>query len=498
MMRKSIVITFLTAILITSVTAAGEFTHAEQGTTGDIKIDQGELQEKGLLGQIGGLLAFSGVQNTYSPGEQINVEIEAETQEQYDTADAQKVVSIYKCADSTCETPPPIDSSSEDQCSSEEWWPDYDDCISQDLDTASFSVTQDIGTSWTWDVGFSGLEDEAQYILVGFIRTDSQGIVTDVSKEKFTVEDTSSDSDDSSDTVEEQDVREVDGDIPVKIENGEIIATPEFTNVGGDMNDKDIVEMQVRAEGTGLLSFTSSQQTCDPEHPENVHKEFQIDSGDTKEIRLSTDVDNVAKGADYDVWIITREDCGEGPAQPYGTGVIADTVRVEEDLQEATVRLGSPSIQVTKTDSEVKTELDLENVGDKAMPDSDIIEMQVVPKGSGLLSVATQTSPQQVCDTGHPENVHREFQLDAGQEADVSLSTSLDNIEPGQKYDVWIITREDCFEGPAQPFGTGIKAGTITYSDTSTGGGEEGSSIPIILIIAGSIMVIGGAAYRWA
>lgn len=416
------------------------------------------------------------------------------------------MIDVYKCADSSCDTPPPIDSSSEDQCDQKEWSPDYDDCIAKYEDEASYSAEIAAGTEWNLGATFDGFQDEGHYAVVGYIfHPDEGGIVTDTPESTFEVKDSStSDPESSPNSDPEPDVREVDGDIPVEVENGEITARPEFTNVGdGDMEDSDIVEMQVRPEGTGLLNFlswSSPQRTCDSDHPENVHKEFQLDAGDTEEIPLSTSTDNVAKGAWYDVWIVTREDCGGDRADPYGGGVIADSVYVEEDLQEPTIRLGSEDIEVQATEEEVRTEFSLENVGDKDMQDTDIVEMQVRPRGEGMLNTVTSTSPQRTCDTSHPENVHREYQIGGGEETDISLSTSRDNLEKGKTYDVWIITREECDGGPAQPYGTGTIADTVKLSSSSeTGGGDnDGDELPTILIAAGVILVIGGVLYRWA
>lgn len=303
----------------------------DQTDTSKYGIEQSEGEQAGILDSLGGLLAFSGVQDTYQPSEEISVEITADAKTSYSTDNAVKVVEIYKCADSSCETPPPIDSSSEDQCSSEEWAPDYDDCIAKNADSIDFSFTVDSGEGWNWETTFSGLADESEYILVGYVWTSDQGIVTDVSKQQFTVQ--SSTSGGTGGTSGDVDVREVDGDIPVTVENGEISAEVELTNVGSKgMSGSNIVEMQVRPQGSGLLStFVGPQETCDSTHPENVHKQFSLDAGDTETATLSTSTGNVESGEIYDVWIVTRSECGGGPVDPYGTGVVADTVLVEED-----------------------------------------------------------------------------------------------------------------------------------------------------------------------
>jgi len=552
-MKKLILTLILALSLVSGAAVAGDNLPTDQSNTNSFDIKQNEIRNKTLLDSVTGLLSFSGVQSSYEPGESAEVEVEAQVTQTFDTEGAEKIVNIYKCADSSCDTPPPISSSSEDQCSSEEWYLDYDDCIAHHSDTVPFSYTQQEGTTWTWDVDFDAPNDEATYMLVGYIHKN--GFVTDVSEEKFRVEAS------EPEPEPEPNVREVDGNIPVTVENGQITATPEFSNVGdGDMQDSDIVEMQVRPENTGLLSFfgqtgkqlsyvSSGTGTCDSDTPENVHKEFRLDSRDSREISLSTSTDNVEGGERYDVWIVTREECGGARADPYGGGVIADTVFVEaanpdgdevkgdDDLcpktagskadgcpVEPRIEQASQDIQIEVTDSTVTSKITLLNTADEAegidgvlnpdegdMKEPNIIEMQVRPQNTGLLSTATSTGVQDVCDPEYPENVHKPLQIAAGETLDVTLTTELSELESGQVYDVWIVTRQECGGGPSDPYGTGVKAGNFEYQETGTtseicGNGVDddvdgkvdedcGNGLPVVPIAAGILLVLAGGAY---
>jgi len=158
----------------------------------ELTIRNGSLGQTSFLDSIlpNQLLDFTGVQNTYNPGETVDLQITAETIKQYDTADATKVVTLFKCADSGCDDPAPVNNPGDDSCSEEEYWPNYDDCISKNTGTVGFSVIQDTSTSWTWDVEFNAPSDAATYILQGYIYSDADGWtrVTDVSEQKFVVE----------------------------------------------------------------------------------------------------------------------------------------------------------------------------------------------------------------------------------------------------------------------------------------------------------------------
>lgn len=64
-------------------------------------------------------------------------------------------------------------------------------------------------------------------------------------------------------------------------------------NVGVDMPEKWILEVQPDDEPEGIMAlfgFVGTQETCDPNYPENIHKDFQLKSGEKGEIKLTLDV----------------------------------------------------------------------------------------------------------------------------------------------------------------------------------------------------------------
>lgn len=118
-------------------------------------------------------------------------------------------------------------------------------------------------------------------------------------------------------------------------ETGVIQTQVFFKNEGGDMQDSNIVEMQVRPKGSnplsfGDLSFGNSQDTCDIDHPENVHKTYTLDSGESDSTTLSTDA--VSEPGTYEVYLLTRKDCypNNKKVDPYYNSKIAGTVTIEE------------------------------------------------------------------------------------------------------------------------------------------------------------------------
>lgn len=66
-----------------------------------------------------------------------------------------------------------------------------------------------------------------------------------------------------------------------------------------------------------------------------------------------------------------------------------------------------------------------------------IMELQPRPMGVGPLSI----SQQNTCDQLHPENVHREFYISAGDSETITLSTK---VNPGD-YDLYLLPRDRCW-----------------------------------------------------
>jgi hypothetical protein len=493
-MKTKIISTALALVMIAGFGAATQDNpRVGQNYNGELQIQQGNLTQPSFFSTItDSLLSITGAQSSYEPGETIDIKVEATFEETIMTEGMIKHASIYKCADSGCDDPPPIDSSSEDQCSDEEWWPDYDDCIAVDDDEYNYDFEMPEGDSWSYPVEFTAPQDDATYVIVGYIWKD--GIVTDVSREKFTVE-----SQDTSEPEPEPKPDVVSSGVDLTVTDSQVKADVNLENRGdGDMAGGNIVEMQVRPEGSGVLSFISDQRVCDEDYPENVHKEFELSAGDSETVSLSTSTSNLENGESYDVFIVTANDCypDNEPVAPFGGGEQVGNFKLDQPV--VNIQQGSPTQEVEVTDDYIVGNISLVNTGDKDMTESHILEMQVRPKGTGLLSALSGTQPMDTCDPDHPENVHVDFQLDSGESKDYSLRVSKSSVELGQSYDVWMITREGCGGGPVEPHGTGVIADTVKVEETITPPPPKPGLpwIPIGLAV-GLVMVIGGAYYRW-
>jgi hypothetical protein len=115
-----------------------------------------------------------------------------------------------------------------------------------------------------------------------------------------------------------------------------------FKNEGGDMPDRDIVEMQVRPKGTGPISaaFSENQMVCDSQYPNNVHKTYDLESGEKASTTLS--VDGLEDGTEYDVFLLTREDCfpNNEKVDPYFNSVRAGTFETSDDTVDPATGIG--------------------------------------------------------------------------------------------------------------------------------------------------------------
>ena len=92
----------------------------------------------------------------------------------------------------------------------------------------------------------------------------------------------------------------------VNVVGSKITSRVGIRNEGQSMTSGNILEMQVRPNGSPALSIIGGQKTCDPTQPNNVHKTFIIANGQTETIELtSTDL---PQGL-YDVYLFTRSKC---------------------------------------------------------------------------------------------------------------------------------------------------------------------------------------------
>lgn len=139
--------------------------------------------------------------------------------------------------------------------------------------------------------------------------------------------------------------------------------------------------------------------------------------------------------------------------------------------------------------------VELKNTGED-MKDTNIIEMQVRPKGD--LPLAFQSN-QMTCDVLHQENVHKQFMLKSGESTTIDLFVSKTFLPDGE-YDVWMLSRHKCYKDLTDeqkanhdnyqrtpPFPSAKKIETITVGNPNI---EEGFFTPL-LIIGIVIAVIG-------
>jgi len=278
-----------------------------------------------------------------------------------------------------------------------------------------------------------------------------------------------------------------------------VTGTLEITNNGdGDMSDSDIVEMQVRPEGSNPLSFTSSQRTCDSSYPNNVHKEYSLDSGDSREISLNAGT-NMGDGESYTVYFLTRSDCGGEKVEPIYNSYNAGTFTFDEEQvndpspsEQDVIQVSKPKLSYDSETSTISTQISFKNEG-ASMDSSDIVEMQVRPEGA--LPLAFSDS-QMVCDSTRPENVHKEYSLDSGETDSTVLSTDAVS-EPGT-YTVYLMTREDCGGDKVDPYYNSVQAGTVTIQEDDDGSVDPGQGIQLwqVLLMAGALGLIVVVIYR--
>lgn len=121
----------------------------------------------------------------------------------------------------------------------------------------------------------------------------------------------------------EPDVQELKSPDVEMSDDGTVEGVVYFENRGDDMPERHLVEMQVREQGMSPLSFVSSQDVCDEDHPENVNREFELSEGEAATVELETQVD---PDEDYTVHFITVEDChpDNNPVEPYRTALSTD------------------------------------------------------------------------------------------------------------------------------------------------------------------------------
>lgn len=465
-----------TALLVTMIllltgltTAIGtQPQQAIQAESPNIQTTDGEIKD-GLLDSfdLSFLLSSLSGPDQVNPGDDITFDVSAEATQTFNIENKVKVVEIYKCQDSTC---------------------DHGEFVEATSSTIAFDAELSSGTEFAWVTTYTTpTSPEGYYVATGYISDGNGNVLTDSPEHKFivgSVDDTSSSSPDMRLSRSPS--------FNINEEANTVVGSLGIKNVGdGDMTQNDIVEMQVRPSGSGPLSFTSAQQVCDQDYPNNVHKEYRVDSGDSKSVTLSAG-SGLEDGQSYTVYFLTRDGCypdNEKVDPIYnsynaGTFTFSDEVSDPSEPQDV-VQVSKP--ELSYEDGTISTTVSFKNKGGD-MPDNDIVEMQVRPSGEGPLSFS---STQEVCDNSHPENVHKEYNLSSGESDSTTLSTSAFDQEGS--YTVYLLTREGCYPDneKVDPYYNSVRAGTVEFDDEGDGWVSvvEENALPIALIGLGVLLV---------
>lgn len=531
MKKKMIVALLATLFLASTVTAIGEDLNPEKATSNqNIQQSNFEVQNQGLFSFLFSFVQPVGNDDQFEPGVTATFESDVEMTQDASTDSLVMITEFYRCYDSGCDDPV------------------QDEFLEADRTFIDNEFTLSEGQTPTWEVEYTTPEQEDFYGAVSYVYdTDTGEKVSDAPTFEFKLGNPESpdSGDDSTDdgtndetndggTQEEPNIELAESppsftyggitygsyfslsDIP---DGTNVKSAVKLRNTGGDMQENYIIEMQVREKSNPLSFVSSTSQTCDESKPQNVHKEFRLDSGDETWITLETG-DIFEYGQPYNAYLVTRTGCypnddvgpfeygdaymkelGEFKSESDGTDDSSDDEQDGATDSPKIVDVGQPTLSYESSTGTVSTNVTFENIGGVNMQSENIVEMQIRPEGEGVLSFS---NTQSTCDPEHPENVHRSFQLDAGEKASTTLSSTL-NLEPGT-YDVHLVTRTECAPNndEAEPYGYGndeLVGQVVVEEPPSDGSGEEPGfvkppteKLPLLSIGLG-LLVTSAAAY---
>jgi hypothetical protein len=222
--------------------------------------------------------------------------------------DAVQVVEFYRCADSGC------DDGSRDE---------FLGAARRFIDFGTDSTLQG---DWTFTTTWDSPSQEGYYSAVAYMYDQKDDeVVSDNPRKVFKLREQTGrggggtgGGDDSNPTTPQI----VEYRPPTaEFKDGEVVGKVYLENTGSaDMQSPHIVEMQVQPPGSNPLSFVDpTSRTCDSSKPENVHKNYQIDSGDRVQVTLRTDAPDQTQ--EHGVWFLTRNECygesGNTQVEPY-------------------------------------------------------------------------------------------------------------------------------------------------------------------------------------
>lgn len=190
-MDNKLILTFVASLLVFSSAVSAvdsEMITPDRPDTDKYINNISEAERVGFFEQAFSSLAFTNLESNYQGGEDVYIVLRNTANQDYRTADSTKVVTLYKCADSTCDTPAPISQPTDDSCEVQEWWPEYDDCIAQERTTLGLNVALEEGDTVEYRTNMEIPTGHAQYVMVGTVWKDGE-TVTEVSKKRFVVGD---------------------------------------------------------------------------------------------------------------------------------------------------------------------------------------------------------------------------------------------------------------------------------------------------------------------
>lgn len=336
-MKKKALTTIL-AILLTigfTVAAPSNLDTTNQEETSNI--ENVEIEQTNFLQNLfRNSLSVVALEDDVAPGETQTFETQNTLNEDVWAANLDFNIDVIYCGTECTDAPTGSCSEIGDVPEGEE------DCIAHnviDYDEPGDFTAQAGDTYWTsFDYTIPENAPEGQYFVQSFMYDrGEEKIVSDFSNDYFTVS-TSDDTDDGTDEPSgPQDPAIQEYQAPsVRVEGDTVTGTVYFENLGGDMTESRIVEMQVKTPQNQFLSWVSDQSTCDPEHPATVNKEFVLDSSEREEITLtSSDLPD----GDYDIVFVTATGCtvnGDGElVEPYSSSTDNYRERVTVDTGES-------------------------------------------------------------------------------------------------------------------------------------------------------------------
>lgn len=279
----------LSVLLLLSMAAAIQ----PEKATNNSNFKQSQFQQTNPLSQFfDNFLSLTTSQDSVEPGEKISFDATVEAkQDVNDLSNHVSIVEVYRC-----EVNDPSQYTTPNPCA------DPNPFIEADREFIPFESGLPKGSGWTWMTEYQTPEKEGTYEAVAYLwNKNTESVVSTKSVTQFTV----------GEPGEANPNLVGDPSFEVNEEAGLVEGTVTIRNAGdGPMQNTDVLEMQVRPANEGPLSFLSfvgTQDVCDKQYPNNVHKDYSLGIGEERTITLEASAIEI--GQEYDVFFLTREGC---------------------------------------------------------------------------------------------------------------------------------------------------------------------------------------------